>query len=374
MRIAIDLRSLQTKNVSGVENYTSHLLEHLLALDKTNQYVFFYNALKAETPDHLSYVNATNVRTRIPNKLFNFSIRAFGRPYLEKLTGDFDIVFLPNVNHVAHGPGKKTVITVHDLSPFIFPEFHSPKHRLWHAILNTKKVYEQADALISVSEFTKNDLISHFGIPEHKIHVVHPGVDHESLQSRVSQDELRHVRNVYGLPTNFLLFLSTLEPRKNVKGLIKAFEQVNSDAHLLLVGKPGWKHKEIFSLINDSKKRKLISYLGYVNEADKPALISLAQAVVYPSFYEGFGFVPLEAMSLGTPVLTSQVSSIPEVVSNAALLINPYNHNDLVFAISEILSNENLRTKLISQGRAQAMRYQWDISAQKTLAVFEQLS
>ena len=155
MRIAIDLRSLQTKNVSGVENYTSHLLEHLLALDKTNQYVFFYNALKAETPDHLSYVNATNVRTRIPNKLFNFSIRAFGRPYLEKLTGDFDIVFLPNVNHVAHGPGKKTVITVHDLSPFIFPEFHSPKHRLWHAILNTKKVYEQADALISVSEFTK---------------------------------------------------------------------------------------------------------------------------------------------------------------------------------------------------------------------------
>jgi glycosyltransferase involved in cell wall biosynthesis len=370
MTIAVDLRSLQTKGISGVENYILNLLEHMLTIDKDNRYLFFYNALKPQSLEHLQYVNAENVTTRIPNKLLNASLRLSGRPVFEQLIGDFDVLFLPNVNHYAHLPLKKSVITVHDLSPFIAPDFHTAKHRLWHWFLATKKVYAKADLLLAVSENTKQDLINHFGISERKIKVIYPGVNHAIFNPSISVDSVREVRNIYGLPGEYILFVSTLEPRKNVQGLIKAFEQLDSlDTSLVLVGKLGWKYAEILEAINSSKKKRLIKYLGYVDEAHKPAIMKLARTVAYPSFYEGFGFVPLEAMALGVPVVTSQVSSIPEVVRDAALLVDPRSIEDMAFALSEAVHNQVLRQQLIVKGQARAYAFTWEKTAQATLDV-----
>ncbi len=375
MKIAVDLRSLQTggAGVSGVENYILNLLEHLLAIDHDNQYIFFSNALLPESFEHLQYVNSTIVQTRIPNRVLNLLLKTLGRPHFEQLIGDFDILFLPNANHFGIAPGKKLVVTVHDLSPLITPQFYNLKRKFWHKFLNTKKIFKRADKLIAVSNHTKQDLIKLVGIGESKISVINPGINRDEFDPNISEDRLREARNVYGLPAKYLLFVSTLEPRKNLIGLIKAFEAIDSDAHLVIVGKLGWKYSEILDTLGKSKKKRMIKYLGYVDEVDKPAIMRLARAVVYPSFYEGFGFVPLEAMSLGVPVVTSQVSAIPEIVGDAALLINPYNLDDLAFALSEILENDTLRTQFITRGLERVKRFTWEHAAEQTLAVFNNL-
>ncbi len=373
MKIAVDLRSLQSGGVSGVENYILNLLEHLLAIDHDNQYLFFSSGPLPETFEHLQYVNSKIIQTRIPNRLLNVSLKITGRPHFEQLVGDFDVLFLPNANHFGINANKKLVVTVHDLSPLITPQFYDAKRRFWHWFLNTQKIFQRADRLIAVSEHTKHDLIKRASIDERKITVINPGINRATFDSHISVDRLREARNVYGLPANFILFVSTLEPRKNLTGLIKAFEAITSDAHLVIVGKLGWKYGDILDAIGKSKKKRLIKYLGYVSETDKPAIMKLARAVVYPSFYEGFGFVPLEAMSLGVPVVTSQVASIPEVVADAALLVNPYNLDDLAFAISEVLENNSVRTLLIAKGSERVKRFTWEQTAQQTLAVFNAL-
>lgn len=373
MKIAVDLRSLQSGGISGVENYILNLLEHLLGIDHGNQYVFFYNALKPEVLEHLQYVNSTTVQTRLPNKLLNVGLKLAHYPKFERLIGDFDALFLPNANHYSVEQGKKLVVTVHDLSPFLMPEFYNLKRRFWHWFLDTKKIYQRADKLIAVSEHTRHDLIKILGIPDSKIQVIYPGVDQRIFNPYITVDTLREIRNIYGLPGEYFLFISTLEPRKNIAGLIKAYEQSGTSTHLVIAGKLGWKYGDILRAIETSKRKRSIHYLGYIRESDKPSLMRLAKAVVYPSFYEGFGFVPLEAMALGVPVVTSQVSSIPEVVRDAALMVNPHSIEDLAFALGEVSQNQVLRQQLIAKGLARANVFSWEKTAQKTLEVFNGL-
>ncbi len=373
MKIAIDLRSLQTGSVSGVENYILNLLEHLLDRDRQNEYIFFYNAFGNTNFKHLQYVNSQTVQTKIPNRLLNLSLKFFNAPKFESLVGDFDLLFLPNANYFAKQANHKLVVTVHDLSPFLLPEFYNLRWRIGHFMQNIKRTYLQADQLIAVSENTKQDLIQTFGISEHKIKVTHLGIDHHAFNPNISVDRLRETRNIYGLPGNFLLFISTLEPRKNLTGLIKAYENSTTDSHLIIAGRLGWKYTDILRAIGTSKKKRQIKYLGYIKEEDKPAIMRLAKAVVYPSFYEGFGFVPLEAMALGVPVISSAISSIPEVVKDGGLLINPHNVGDLTFAIDEIGKNQVLRQQLISKGLNRAAGFSWDKTAQQTLDVFQSL-
>ncbi len=172
MKIAIDLRSLQTGSVSGVENYILNLLEHLLELDRQNEYIFFYNSYGTTGLKHLQYVNSRTVETRIPNRFLNLSLKFLQFPKFEKLLGDFDVLFLPNANYFALTPQKKLVVTVHDLSPFILPEFYNLRWRLGHWMQNIAKTYKRADLLLAVSEHTKQDLIKVIGIPESKIKVI----------------------------------------------------------------------------------------------------------------------------------------------------------------------------------------------------------
>jgi glycosyltransferase involved in cell wall biosynthesis len=185
--------------------------------------------------------------------------------------------------------------------------------------------------------------------------------------------KLRALRNKYELPGEFFLFLNTLEPRKNLIKLVKAFESFNSATHLVIAGKKGWKTRSILKKIASSPKKKLIHYLGYFDEADKPALFKMAKALLYPSYYEGFGFQALEAMSVGTPVLASQVTSLPEVAGDAALLINPYNEQDLAAAMKALETDEKLRAGLISRGLQRAEGFTWENSARQVLTHLQSL-
>jgi glycosyltransferase involved in cell wall biosynthesis len=368
MNITIDLRSIQKGIISGVETYTYRVVEEILKLDKENKYKLFYNGVEKISFPELHFLNASHIQKRWPNKLLALTTQ-FGFPKFEKYIGFEGNFWMPNLNHVALSPKTKLILTVHDISPFARPEFYNLKRRLWHWSSHFGKLVRRADKILAVSEFTKQDLINKFNIPAGKVFVTPLGVNSEVFNLALSEDKLRQVRNSYALPGNFILYLGTLEPRKNVAGLIKAFDRVQSDVHLVIAGRQGWKYGEIFDAASKSPKKNKIQFLGFVEEGDKPYLMKLASAFAFPSFYEGFGLPVLEAMALGVPVLTSSITSLPEVAGDAALLVNPYNIDEMAFGLDQLLIDQDLRNSLVAKGLQRSAEFTWQRCAEETLKV-----
>lgn len=365
-KIAFDLRSLSSGQFSGVENYCINLLDNLLQLDRENQYMLFYNSYKANYLPDFHYINSQSKTNKIPNRLLNLAFK-FGFKKIEDFTGDVDWFFMPNLNQFNIKPETKLAITVHDLSPVITPEFYNLKRRIWHKFLNYKQAFERADILFAVSEHTKNDLIKIFNIDPKKIVVAYPSANFENPSEKVLEQSLRSARNIYNLPGEYFLFLNTIEPRKNLAGLIKAFEKINGPEYLVIAGRRGWKNGRDFRLIKNSIKSDKIKYVGHVDESLKPAVIKMAKALVYPSFYEGFGFQALEAMAVGTPVIASQITSLPEVIDNAGLLINPYDPNSITTALNQISTDEKLKSMLVDLGYKRVLDFSWKNTAKQIL-------
>lgn len=365
MRIAVDLRSLMETGgkISGVENYVLNSVDRV-ALLNPDVFAFFNNYREVVLPPLQSKVKV--IRTRIPNKILNSVLRFFKQPKFEKLYGDFDLLWMPDLRPFAIHRKTKLAISIHDLSPVMHPEHFSGKRRIWHHLISYQKSLLRADLLITISEYTKQDLIKIFNIPAGKIKVIYPGVDHNTFHSNLNSQALREVKKKYNLPEKFLLSISTIEPRKNILNLIKAFEKISDQAtHLVLAGRLGWLYADILEYIKSSPKKDKIHMLGYVLEGDKPYLIANAKMVCYPSYYEGFGFVPLEAMACGVPVITSGRTAMAEVCAEAALLVEPYALTDLVYGIDQLLSDEKLRLSLIAKGLERVKKFNWQKSAEE---------
>ena len=356
-------------NYSGVAWYTFNLLQALLTLDKNNQYLLFYNNAKPVDLPDFTGTNVSYAGFKYSNKLLSLSFNFLNWPKIDKMIGGVDIFFMPNINFCAVSDNCQKVITVHDLSFLRYPYFYTLKSRLWHQNLLAKKIIQQADAIIAVSNSTKNDLIDLLNIEASKIRVIAEGVDNK-FQPTDNQMELARVKKRYRLPEKFLLFLGTLEPRKNIESVISAFNQLSTDHYLVIGGGDGWKSKTIKELTAKNDKIKII---GYVKEEDKRGLYSLADIFVYPSYYEGFGLPLIEAMACGVPVIAGSNSSQVEVVNGAGLLVDPYNIKEIKQAIEFILKDKALRDKLIKNGLARAKEYNWQQTAQETLEVFENL-
>ncbi len=364
MNIAVDLRSLQNNSISGVENYVLNLLDELLSQDKRNVYILFFNSVKQINLPVLNFINVKIVRTRFPNKLLNLLFK-FRLLKLENLIGDFDVLFMPNLNIINVKKLVKIVITAHDLSFARCPEFYDIKRLLWHKFLQPKQLFKQAFKILAVSKFTKQDLVQCYNLNPDKIEVIYPGTN----QTIYSNNQLlRETRNLYKLPKDYFLFLNTLEPRKNLVGIIKAFEYSNVREHLVIAGKVGWKTRQIMNAIKNNSKKDKIHYLGYVDEDHKSCLIKMATALLYPSFYEGFGFQVLEAMVVGTPAVISQVSALPEVAGDSALLVNPQNSRDLILAMENLSTSEPLRNILSDKGSLRVKNFTWENCAKLTLS------
>lgn len=372
MKIAVDLRSLQSGTISGVENYTLNLLERLLVMDKRNTYTLFYNGFRKMNLPDFQFINAQTVKAPIPNRLLNLGFK-FNFLRLEKLIGGFDALFMPNLNTMNLKTTAKIVITVHDLSFALAPELYNFKRRFWHKFLSVKKLLRRADRILAVSNYTKLDLIRLYELNEQKISVIYPGVDEQTFYPNQSIEDLRACRNRYDLPGEYFLFLNTIEPRKNLENLIKSFERTDVRAHLVVAGKKGWKTSAIFKLLKNNLKANRVHYIGYVKEEDKPQLFKMATAVLYPSIHEGFGFQVLEAMAVGTPVIASQVASLPEIAGDVAFLVNPQNQLDLAVAMREMEKNSPLRSMLIQKGFERVKKFNWQETAKQTLAVLESL-
>ncbi len=383
MHIGIDIRSLASPIRTGVGEYTFELLNALFAIDTVNQYYLFANAKPALTAllPAWQQANIHYVVTHYPNKLFNAATRLFHFPKIDELIikrekiSRLDYFFSPNLNFTALSKNTKHILTIHDLSFEFFPHFFSKKQRLWHYAIDPKKCCCQAHSILTPSENTKRDLIARYHIDPATITVIPHGLIPlpYPLQEIPAEATLRAT---YTLPKKYILFLGSIEPRKNIIGLIEGFEQaaphLPSDLSLVIAGSAGWENKPIFRRLATSPFKNRIVYIGYVEAADKPALYSLAEVFVYPSFYEGFGFPVIEAMGSGTPVITSNRSSLPEIAEGAAYYTNPNKPSSIAEALIRLTRNTELKNRLRTDGLEQAKKYTWEKAARRFLHLLQE--
>ncbi|MFA6534143.1 MAG: glycosyltransferase [Patescibacteria group bacterium] len=224
MIIGVDIRPLMEKEPSGVSQYLFNLLDNLFKIDRVNQYKLFYNSFRPVSLPAWQYPNVRFYGFRWPNKLLNFSFRFFSRPWVDRLLGGVDVFWLPNLSFIALSPEVKKVATVHDLSFELYPEFLSGWRELWHWVINPRRFFRQADKLIAVSEATRRDLAAVYGTPGGRVELVYSGV--RQLESQ----RVRELESQGGLPEKFILTLGTREPRKNLIGVIKAWEKVKLES------------------------------------------------------------------------------------------------------------------------------------------------
>ncbi|MBU2036683.1 glycosyltransferase family 4 protein [Patescibacteria group bacterium] len=378
MIIGIDLRVLARGTRSGIEEYAINLLSRLLSLDKNVQFKLFCNAFKQVelNYDWLKLPNVELKKFYFPNRfIFDPAAKFLKLPKIDKLLGGCDAFLAPHFLLAPISRNCKKIITFHDLSFEYFPEFFPWRKRFWHVSLAPRARAREADKIIAVSQSTKEDLIDLYGVAEEKIRVIYSGVGEEFKP--LLKQECQAAARKYNLPDNFILYFGTLEPRKNIVGLIKAYEifrakllmsDINSlSPALILAGNKGWLYDEIFNAAKNSPYAGDIKFIGFIEPADKPQLFNLASLFVYPSFFEGFGFPPLEAMACGVPTITSHTSSFPEVVADSALMVDPYNYEEIAWAMQEVWLDANLKKSLMADGLERAKIFSWDKCARETL-------
>jgi len=379
MNIGIDIRTLMDAQYSGVSEYTYNLVKEILKLDQHNQYKLFYNSYKdisARIPD-FRQENVEIVHSNYPNKIYNYLMhKIMHYPKVDQQFG-FNLFFMPHINFISLTSGCNSILTIHDLSFLRYKEYFSLRKNIWHQFINIKKLVKKFNLIIAVSESTKNDLVELCNINPEKIRVIYSGISEQFRKIVINDIKLLEVKKKYNLPEKFIFYLSTLEPRKNVESIIQAYNELRNknknlaDMKLVLAGAKGWKANNIFKIWEQSKYQEDIIFLGYVKGDDKVYFYNLASLFVYPSFYEGFGFPPLEAMACGTPVVTSSVSSLPEVVGDSAIMVDPYNINDIATAMEQVLTNQDLANLLIKKSLEQARQFSWQKSAREYLEVFK---
>lgn len=282
---------------------------------------------------------------------------------------------------VPPGVWGKKITVVHDMSYKVYPETVRNKTRKWLQLV-LKQSCERSDIIVTISQFSKQEIIKHLKIPEGKIKIVPCGVDMKKFNSNHSILEIEHIKDKYKIQGDYFLYLGTLEPRKNIVRLIEAYNQLllqkegieQKKPFLVLAGGKGWLYESIFNRVKELAIEENVIFTGYVDEDEVPILIKGAKAFVFPSLYEGFGMPPLEAMACGTPVITSNVSSLPEVVGNAGVLINPEDTNDIMCAMKYIMNlDKTSLNKLIFDGYAQAKKFTWENSADKFMQICNEL-
>jgi glycosyltransferase involved in cell wall biosynthesis len=264
-----------------------------------------------------------------------------------------------------------TVLTVHDLIYHLFPSYHRTMN-YWYLNMAMPLYVQRADAIITISESSKRDLMRHYGVPEAKIRVIY-----EAASSRfrpASAEAVAEAKASYRLPNKYILALGTMEPRKNLNRLVDVLcmlREKDPDLALVIVGRAGWLYQDFFQHLEKLEDPRAVLLSGYVPDVDLPAVITGATAYVLASFYEGFGLPILEAMACGTPVICSNTSSMPELGGQAARYFDPHNVHDMFEAISTVLEDSDLRQEMRQRGFEQAARFSWKRTAQETLAVYE---
>ncbi|MBI2674768.1 MAG: glycosyltransferase family 4 protein [Candidatus Yanofskybacteria bacterium] len=385
MIIGIDIRVLGYSVKSGIEEYAENLIPLLIKEGGDIQFKLFYSSSKNKLPNY-SWLKEKNVELHTfnySNNLLFTSARFLNRPFIDKMVGGADVFFFPHFFLSSLSPSCKRVTTFHDLSYVHFPERLTLRKKIWHSVqMNPKWQAKFSDKLIAVSESTKNDLVNFYKVDPARVEVIHSGaLLRLNLNMRFNLNKFKREKN---LPDRFILFLGKLEPRKNTVGVIRAFNNLKSnpkynDVGLVIAGAKGWKCDDLFreanvgtsdvcwtsDVVNSCDVGNII-FTGQINDEERSLYYRAADVFVYPSFFEGFGFPPLEAMVSGIPVITSRNSSLPEVVGDAAIMIDPYDISELELWVTKLL-DKDLANLMVKKGIEQSSKFNWRSTATKTL-------
>lgn len=381
MKIGIDAQTIlnpKMGDAAGLGHYTYQLIRYLLEIDKKNEYVLYFSH-RAREKDFEKF-SAPNVTIR----RFPFSCYKKFLPlaYSEMLASAF---FLRDKLDVLHIPGgrapltykKKMVMTTYNLGVKKFPELFSKRERIIFRI--KPAAFKRANAVIASSEAAKDDLKKNFEISDEKIKVIHNAFDEKFFQD-ANIDEIQNVKNKYKIDGEYILFMNTIKPLNNLTRLIEAFSKLrlilkgkkpNSNYKLVLAGKSGWMSDEIHQIAKDFGLKNEVIFPGYIDPKDLNALFAGADVFVSVPVYEEFGAPVLEAMASGIPVVCSNVSSLPEITCDAAIVVDPYDIEGMKSAILKVLDDEGLRDDLKKRGLEQAKKFHWRKTAEETLRVFE---
>ncbi len=366
MKIGVEASAIFRPEKTGIPYYASNLIKAAAKQMPDDQfYLCYINFLARQTPKFET--GTSNVHRRrfslIPGKIWNALDHYLIVPPIDLLTGTRADVFLfMNYFRWPLAFCKKTVLFVHDLGYLDRPEFFTPRHRA-HLRRRVKQSIAKSTAIATISEHTKQQLMKHYGLPLEKITVMTPAVDHAKYQPAPA-GEIAKVKQKYSITKPYLLFLGTMEPRKNITGIIRAYQALPSATknkyQLVLAGGKGWLDEEIDKLANAMSPGQLIR-TGYVQDGDEPALYSGAEMFLYPSHYEGWGMQILEAMACGTPVITANNSSLPEAGGKAATYVTAGNDRQLADAVSKLLRSD--KAKIRKAGFEQSKKFSWEKSA-----------
>lgn len=365
MRICIDIRSILNKK-TGIGYYTFNLIDALAKIDDTNLY-FLYSYIKL-----FSFGKKLPV---LPGGNFRHKI-AHTKPKSDKINGEFDIYHTSSFDLLPSG-NIKVVSTVHDVIPKVFPQGHT-SDAIDRMDQKLQQFLQQVDRIIVDSRCSRNDLMSHFDVPAQRVKVVYPGVGQELFPAQIKKELYKSLKIKYNIGFNYILYVGTIEPRKNVKGLIQAYKVIQSQHNitqrLVIAGMKGWMYQEVFDLVKELNLSSDITFTGYVPKEDLVTLYNLADVFVYPSFYEGAGLPILEAFACGVPVVTSNCSCMPEIAGEAAVLVDPYEPKEIADGVLKALQDEGLRGRLRERGLLRAREFSWERTAREVLEVFEEVA
>ena len=364
MLIGIDASRATAVERTGTENYSLFLIRALLELDHRNRYRLYFNL----TPAPQLFDPAANVDLKtMPFPRLWTHVRLSS----EMATRPPDVLFVPaHVLPVVHP--ARSIVTVHDLGYLHYPKAHTHWAR-WYLNWSTRYNARAAAHVIADSLATKRDLTERGYAAPDKVSVVYPGYD-EAFAPVRDERHLAEIRTRYGLPDVYIICVGTLQPRKNLEALLDALAELSRQGkpvHLAIAGKKGWLYESLFAQVRCLGLVDRVHFLGYVPQADLPALVSGARAFLLPSLYEGFGLPVLEAMACGTAVICSDVSSLPEIAGDAAILISPHDTEQLIKALCRVLDDDEFRGELEHKGLHQATRFSWKEAAQQTLQILE---
>jgi glycosyltransferase involved in cell wall biosynthesis len=366
MRIGIDARLVHYRQ-AGISQYTLRLLDELARIAPDDEFVILQSRKDGrqlvDQPNFERHPLWTPPHHRLEQWLLPLELAAVDLDVLH--SPDFIPPFRRNC---------KSVITIHDLNFLLYPHFLTPQSASYYGQID--QAVRNCDHIIAVSETTKRDIVRLTGAPENKITVVYEAA-HPIFRSLDDQALLAEMKERLEIDRDYILFVSTIEPRKNVSTLLVAFKRLldsyHSPVNLVLAGEKGWLFDEVFSLVEKLELQGRVQFLGRVSPEDLLALYNAAKVLVHPAFYEGFGLPPLEAMACGTPVVVSNTSALPEIVGDAALLVDPSDADSMAVAIWRVLSDEGLHWQMREKGLRRARRFSWKKAALETLNIYHRL-
>ncbi len=371
MLIGIDASRANKAHRTGVEWYSWHVIQNLKELTKNSLHslVLYSNEVLKNGLEKLP-ANWYEIRARWPVKKgwtqIRLSYELWRRPT--------DVFFIP-AHVLPRVVPKKNVVTVHDVGFFRYPQLYRPRDRKFHE-WSTKDIAKRAERVITVSEFSGREISEAYGIDPSRIAITPNGIDHDRYRPITDHTAIEDRLNRYRLSKPYFITIGRLEAKKNIVNLVKAFtlfkarRGLGDPTKLVLIGNPGFGFEEIKKAIAESSAKQDIIQLGYVPEADLPALLNSADALIHPSWYEGFGIPPVQAMACGTPVLSADTASLPEIIGkDAAIYFEPNELESMARAMARIQEEDGLAQKLRLAGISRATKYTWKRTAELTLPV-----